>query len=103
VDTALHAAAATLSQAAELIDAGRAAGTAGDLLALRVRAITAGAAEQVIRQVGHALGPAPLAFDEAHARRTADLGIYIRQHHAERDLARLGALLAAQHQPRNAG
>src|SRR4249919_1622082 len=38
----------------------------------------------------HTLGPAPLAFDETHARRVADLEIYVRQHHAERDLADLG-------------
>ena len=43
------------------------------------------------RQVGHALGPAPLAFDAEHARRVADLTLYVRQHHAERDLAALGA------------
>jgi len=38
---------------------------------------------------------APLAFDEEHARRAADLELYIRQHHAERDLARLGSMLTA--------
>jgi hypothetical protein len=47
--------------------------------------------------VGHALGPAPLAFDEDHARRVADLELYLRQHHAERDLARLGEATLAQH------
>lgn len=47
-------------------------------------------------RVGHALGPAPLAFDEDHARRVADLELYVRQHHAERDLAQLGsAVLSA--------
>jgi hypothetical protein len=49
------------------------------------------AVERVLRQVGHALGPAPMAFDEQHARRIADLELYVRQHHAERDLAVLGA------------
>ena len=39
----------------------------------------------------HALGPAPLAFDPDHARRVADLQLYVRQHHAERDEAALGA------------
>jgi hypothetical protein len=63
-----------------------------------VRAVVAGAAERAIRQVGHALGPAPLAFDEEHARRVADLELYVRQHHAERDLARLGAAITARGQ-----
>ena len=64
-----------------------------DLLASRTRAVVAGAAEEVILRAGHALGPAPLALEEEHARRVADLGIYLRQHHAERDAARLGSLL----------
>ena len=52
--------------------------------------MVAGAVEQTLTQVGHALGPGPLAFDEEHARRVADLQFYVRQHHAERDLAALG-------------
>jgi hypothetical protein len=97
VDAALHAAEAVLAEAAALIDAGQADGSAGQVLGLRVRAIVADAVERTIRHVGHALGPAPLAFDAEHARRVADLELYVRQHHAERDLARLGgAVLAAQ-------
>jgi len=98
VDAALYAAEAALASAACDLDAGRADGRDGDLLALRVRAVIAEAAEQTIRQVGHALGPAPLAFDEEHARRVADLELYVRQHHAERDLARLGAAVIARGQ-----
>jgi hypothetical protein len=94
VDAALHTSQAVLGHAAAEVDAGHASGEAGDLLALRVRAVAADAAERTIRQVGHALGPAPLAFDEDHARRVADLELYVRQHHAERDLARLGRLAA---------
>jgi alkylation response protein AidB-like acyl-CoA dehydrogenase len=97
VDAALFAAEAALSDAAVLIDAGQAEGRAGQVLGLRVRAIVADAAERAIRHAGHALGPAPLAFDEDHARRVADLELYLRQHHAERDLARLGgAAMAGQ-------
>lgn len=97
VDAGLHASEAVLASAAAAIDAGAADGTAGAILALRVRAVVAGAVERTIRQVGHALGPAPLAFDDDHARRVADLELYVRQHHAERDLAVLGsAVLAAQ-------
>lgn len=90
VDAMLHGAAATLTQAASAVDTGAAGGADGERLALRVRAVVADAVERTIRQVGHALGPAPLAFDERHARRVADLELYVRQHHAERDLAALG-------------
>jgi hypothetical protein len=82
-----------LADAAQRIDAGRAEGEAGVLLAERVRGSVAVAAESVLGSVGPALGPAPLALDEDHARRVADLQLYLRQHHAERDSARLGRLL----------
>jgi alkylation response protein AidB-like acyl-CoA dehydrogenase len=98
VDAALYASESALAGAARDLDAGRAGGVAGDVLALRVRAVVADTAERAIRQVGHALGPAPLAFDEEHARRVADLELYVRQHHAERDLARLGAAVTARGQ-----
>ncbi len=57
-----------------------------------VRATVAAAAEEIVTRVGHALGPAPLALDAEHARRVADLQVFLRQHHAERDLAALGGL-----------
>ena len=66
---------------------------AGAVLAARVRAVVADAAETGLTVVGHALGPAPLTADEEHARRVADLTVYVRQHHAERDLAALGSLV----------
>ncbi len=90
VDAALTSARAVLAEAAVLVDSGAANGADGVLLASRVRAIVARAAEDVIERVGHALGPAPLARDERHARRVADLQLYLRQHHAERDEAALG-------------
>jgi len=93
-DVSLHATLLALRDAAGAIDAGRADGTAGRLLASRVRAQAAACAEQVLTTVGHALGPAPLAMDAAHAARVADLTLYVRQHHAERDLAALGRLVA---------
>jgi hypothetical protein len=96
VDAALHASGSVLSDAAALVDGGLAQAAAGDVLGLRVRAVVAETVERVLRQVGHALGPAPLAFDEDHARRVADLELYVRQHHAERDLARLGGILLSE-------
>jgi alkylation response protein AidB-like acyl-CoA dehydrogenase len=103
VDAELHASEAVLASAAAAIDAGTAGGTAGQILGLRVRAVVASAAERTIRQVGHALGPVPLAFDDDHARRVADLELYVRQHHAERDLARLGSAVLAGRPDRNSG
>jgi alkylation response protein AidB-like acyl-CoA dehydrogenase len=95
-DLALTSARYALAESADAIDSGRATGTAGQLLALRVRALVATAAEEILQIVGHALGPAPLALNEEHARRVADLTIYLRQHHGERDIAALGSLLPAR-------
>lgn len=61
-------------------------------LALSLRAHVAGAVETVISHVGRALGPGPLAFNAAHAEHVADLQVFVRQHHGERDLEQLGAL-----------
>ena len=93
VDAALGAASALLEQAAAAVDGGAADGAAGAALALRVRRVVALTAEDVLRRVGHALGPAPLALEEEHAGRVADLSLYLRQEHAERDAAALGRLV----------
>lgn len=93
-DAALHAARCALESAAAQVDAGEATGDAGAMLALRVRAVVAQAAEEVLRGADHGLGPGPLATDEAHARRVADLHLYLRQWHAERDHAALGRAVA---------
>jgi alkylation response protein AidB-like acyl-CoA dehydrogenase len=66
------------------------------LRALRVRSAVEAAADDTMRHVGRALGPAPLCQDRSHARRVADLTLYIRQDHAERDLARVGELAAGR-------
>ena len=50
------------------------------------------AVDEAIMRTGRALGPGPLVLDEQHARAVADLTIYVRQSHAERDLAALGAM-----------
>lgn len=89
-DRSLHCALLALQDAARAIDAGRAAGADGITLAARVRAVVAASVDEVLQTVGHALGPAPLSQDAEHARRVADLTLYVRQHHAERDLAALG-------------
>ncbi|ASD20916.1 acyl-CoA dehydrogenase [Cryobacterium sp. LW097] len=96
VDLALMGAGAALAAAAAAIDRGEAEGTAGGLLAARVRGLVARTVDEVLGRVGHALGPAPLALDARHARRVADLTLYVRQHHAERDDAALGRRLLAE-------
>ncbi len=93
VDSALHAASAVLSDASRAVDAGVATGADGALLALRVRRVVADAVEDVLGHADHALGPGPLALEEEHAARVADLRLYVRQEHAERDAVALGRAL----------
>jgi alkylation response protein AidB-like acyl-CoA dehydrogenase len=90
VDTRLSDARRALVEAADLVDAGEATGDAGRLLAKRVRGTVAHACDEVLARASRALGPAPLATDAAHAKRVADLALYLRQHHGERDDASLG-------------
>lgn len=97
VDAALAAGEAMLTVAAAQVDSDPfdRAQTA-QLLARRTRAIVEYAADESITRTGRALGPGPLCQDGRHAQRVADLSIYIRQSHAERDLAALGQLAGRQ-------
>ncbi|MEI5675092.1 MULTISPECIES: acyl-CoA dehydrogenase [unclassified Nocardioides] len=97
VDAALAAARATLAEAAEVVDAGEVTGPGAVLLGARVRHVVATAVELVGRHVAHAVGPGPLSQEPEHVARVADLALYVRQHHAERDAAGLGGMLAEQH------
>jgi hypothetical protein len=65
-----------------------------ELIARRVRAVVEHAVDQSIVRTGRALGPGPLALDARHAQHVADLTMYVRQSHAERDLAALGRAAA---------
>ena len=94
VDATLTAASSVLLAAAGAVDSGAAAGEAGALTALRVRQVVADAAETVLQSADHALGPGPLTTDDEHAAQVADLRLYLRQHHAERDTAALGRLVS---------
>lgn len=97
VDAALAAGEALLSTAADHIDDDPFdRSDTAQLLARRVRSVVEHAADEAITRTGRALGPGPLCQDGRHAQRVADLTIYIRQSHAERDLAELGKL-AGQH------
>ncbi|KAA9108495.1 acyl-CoA dehydrogenase [Microbacterium rhizomatis] len=94
VDAALWGARATLAEAARAIDDDR-VGVDEKLLAERVRAVVADAATSTLAEADAALGPAPLVSDPDHARRVADLHLYLRQHHGLRDVARIGRSLAS--------
>ena len=95
VDLGLRTARAALDQAADEIDADPADRRGdGPLRAMRVRALTEAVAADVLVRTGRALGAGPLGHDEAHSRAVADLTVYLRQHHAEGDLERLGEQVA---------
>jgi hypothetical protein len=64
------------------------------LLAGAVRTTVERNAVEVMDRVGRALAPGPLAYDAEHAALVADLTVYIRQHHGERDLEQIGRRLS---------
>ncbi|PYC13864.1 acyl-CoA dehydrogenase family protein [Pseudomonas mosselii] len=91
VDAALHGARAALRECAAWID-----GHPHDDASFQVRRARAQveqAVEQVIQHVGRALGATPFCRSSHFARLSADLPVYLRQSHAERDLAELGRQL----------
>lgn len=88
LDRMLSANAALLREAARWIDAH----PRGDAQAwaLRTRAASDAACEQVLHHATRALGATPLCRDAAFARLAADLPVFVRQCHGDRDLATLG-------------
>ena len=96
VDAALAAGEAMLDSAAVAIDEDplNRKGMA-EVIARRTRAVVETAVDEAITRTGRALGPVPLCQDAQHAKRVADLTVYVRQSHAERDLERLGQLAGA--------
>jgi hypothetical protein len=93
IDAALAAARALLAETAAWIDAHPAA--SARIPALRSRAAVEETAGTVLAHAGRALGAGPLCRDAALAQRFADLPVFVRQSHAERDLAELGRGLSA--------
>lgn len=91
VDALVAGSAAHLAVAAAEIDADP-TGPGAQQRAVRLRARIEAAATEILDRVGRALGAGPLCLDPVIARRAADLPVYLRQSHAERDLAGLGAL-----------
>lgn len=94
VDRALAGSAALLRETAQWIDAHPQEDA--QLAALRVRQTAEACARGVLDEVVRALGATPLCRDPAFARMAADLPVFIRQSHAERDDAAMGECLAEQ-------
>ncbi|WP_295538145.1 acyl-CoA dehydrogenase [uncultured Pseudacidovorax sp.] len=63
--------------------------------ALRARLVVEHAVGEVVQHAGRALGAGPLCADAHFARLMADLPVFVRQSHAERDQAELGRLALA--------
>jgi hypothetical protein len=90
---ALAAADALLQRTATEVDAvGAGVGSAADvgLAVATVRAAVERVAREVVDRAPRIVGPGPLSRDGSLARALADLALYVRQHHAERDHAALG-------------
>ena len=92
IDCALRAASALLREGAAEID--RHPQSDATALALRLRLTVEDAATQVLYLATRALGAGPLCRDARFARLVADLPVFLRQSHAERDQAMLGGIVA---------
>ncbi len=95
LDVALTGARTVLAEASRVVDGTVDPGVAPAVLARRARGAVARAVEETVQRCSRALGPGPMTADEDYARRLADLQLYVRQHHAERDDAALGRDLVA--------
>lgn len=93
VDAELSAVAALLRESAAWIDAHPR--DDAQRCALRVRVAVEQAAAQVMEHVSRALGAAPFCTDAWFAHAIADLPVFLRQSHAERDECALGQTLLA--------
>ena len=93
VDAALYGARAALRECAAWIDQHPEDDASFEVR--RTRAQIEQAVEQVIQHVGRALGATPFCRSSHFARLSADLPVYLRQSHAERDLAELGRQAAS--------
>jgi alkylation response protein AidB-like acyl-CoA dehydrogenase len=91
--TAIRSAEALLDVAASTVDGD----PLGDhhLLAWTCRSAAERAAWEVLDRAPRITGPTPLCRDPRFAQRLADLQVYVRQHHAEQDLAAIGKAVLA--------
>ena len=86
-DMSLQSTAALLRDAAHWVDAHPAADASS--VALRVRLAAEACATTVLDEAGRALGAAAFCRNARFARAAADLPVFVRQSHAERDFAAL--------------
>lgn len=98
IDVALAGAAAVLRETAAWFD--EQPSSLAHQPALRARLVTEAAATAVLAHAGRAVGAGPLCRNARFARAMADLPVFLRQSHAERDLATLGqTVLPPQESP----
>lgn len=94
VDLELCSAAAVLREVARWIDDNPSVDARAP--ALRARLAAERCARRVLDEVGRTLGAAPFCRDARFARLAADLPVFVRQSHAERDFAALGETVLDQ-------
>jgi alkylation response protein AidB-like acyl-CoA dehydrogenase len=92
--TALRTTEAQLAAAARSIDVAEPT-TDHAVLVKTCKSAAERAAWETLDRVPRITGPTPLCRDRRFAQRLADLQVYVRQHHAERDLAALGRMVLA--------
>ncbi|MCR6482525.1 acyl-CoA/acyl-ACP dehydrogenase [Amycolatopsis sp. OK19-0408] len=80
----------TALSCAEAVLVRAAAAEVNALVAGTCRAAAERTAVEVLERALKVTGPTPACRDRRFAQRVADLPVYVRQHHAERDLAALG-------------
>lgn len=93
-DVELQALAALLRHAAAWVDAHPQQDA--QALALQVRSAVDAAAQRLLVLTGRTLGATPYARDPHFARLAADLPVFLRQTHADRDLASLARLIGTR-------
>lgn len=91
IDIELHAARVALHDCAQWID--QFPQSDAKTAALRVRAIVERSAQAVLSHAGRAWGATPFCINARFAQMAADLPVFLRQSHAEHDLAALGEKL----------
>ena len=92
INVSLQTTAAVLREAAHWIDAHPLSDAS--VVALRSRLAAEASAQLVLSEAGRALGAGAFCRDARFARMAADLPVFVRQSHAERDLAALGERVA---------
>lgn len=83
---------AVLAQAGDEIDRNPADSVAAEYRARSARHMIERLCSAVLDRFGQSLGPRPFVGDAAVPQRYADVHLYLRQHHGERDLQHLGEL-----------